>query len=716
MKYNRGELTTIIAVITTVSLGLIAVVSSYLVNTNKYTIPNTKAACYIDRACILEGGTREQCQNCFESEELVTSLETDIITPQIPENSIDELPTEPLPELLLPEVVTPVMDSSQSVTAPNPCPQEGTYYNYTSGSCLTIEEKPLALPTPSPASFPWDNGWDWSKGNPLQWIGDRLGDLGGLKDNVIGNNTVNRPQSGSDLPSGIHPTVIPIPTIVKTVEKPWWETFGNIFNQNTPTPTLISSGSSVNLTDKDTKNTNADSVDNRSKKLIDKTQPYETKIESTAEYDMNGVPTKIITLKGEEITLDNKTRDRIVQYRNNVVDYKEPEILMTRKVQIVSPEKPIENPLQHPILKELPKDVLSNDELQKRGINIYQANTSNLYIRESAFEEDGPLATFAKYKEKYPDAELNIVLLDSPDAYSGEISDDRIPSNILERIKRDKIITKQQIEDERSRLIKTRSLSLEEARNKYKEAIDNNEKDLISRYASLIIDEKIVIEELKNKTDYEIRADLLKSKKNIASGVFYTGLGTAKNAATIVLGVKDVPNRSTTTIVRINPDGKINDYQETWTSTNFFQSSISSSLSRPNPESFRLNPAANPNDPASYPYGIQNIGQALRHEIAHFDLSHYRMSLWLDEYSNWMRENLGKPEDQRSPKPKDTATASEYLTDMRAMDGITKAWEKCKANNYTNCTGYSFIFSLPDNSGFIEGTLQDKNKNPKMKL
>ncbi|MDO8460875.1 MAG: hypothetical protein Q7S38_00360, partial [bacterium] len=121
-----------------------------------------------------------------------------------------------------------------------------------------------------------------------------------------------------------------------------------------------------------------------------------------------GIPVSYQIEKGKEIALDTKELERV---KEQAIKNKEPEIFtMIRLPSNQSQQAPPANSVEHPVQKELPKDVLSFDELKKRGIEIIQADNTWLSIRKGAFEKGGPL-------EDYKDGaknRLKIVLVNGP--------------------------------------------------------------------------------------------------------------------------------------------------------------------------------------------------------------------------------------------------------------------------------------------------------------
>lgn len=108
---------------------------------------------------------------------------------------------------------------------------------------------------------------------------------------------------------------------------------------------------------------------------------------------------------GRTIKFNQKEMEEVL--RKAAVE-KEPQLFHVIELPVRTDRKP-EFSLEHPVRKDLPNDVLSARKLKEKGVEIMQSDNTDLYIREGAFEEGGPLADYAKGEYN-----LKIVLLNSP--------------------------------------------------------------------------------------------------------------------------------------------------------------------------------------------------------------------------------------------------------------------------------------------------------------
>lgn len=125
------------------------------------------------------------------------------------------------------------------------------------------------------------------------------------------------------------------------------------------------------------------------------------------------IPLRYVFPNGKQVNFDKVEMERL---KGKATASGEPEIITV--IPYGQKEKPskFRHTPEHPQTLNLPKDVLTTEELEKRGITIIQPpknpdypNPVNLYIRKGAFEEGAPLADFNNTGRK-----LTIALVDAP--------------------------------------------------------------------------------------------------------------------------------------------------------------------------------------------------------------------------------------------------------------------------------------------------------------
>ena len=348
--------------------------------------------------------------------------------------------------------------------------------------------------------------------------------------------------------------------------------------------------------------------------------------------------------------------------------------------------------IEHPRTSELPKDVLSEEELKKRGIEIIQADNTNLYIREGAFAQGEPLADFNN-----GDRELTIVLINGPVVSPYFMSDPKYAE--VKKLLPEEIRKEESIVQYREKRVKEQELQVEYFRQDAKELAEEIQTqqnpsqhllDKLSEAKGQVLLHKLFVEMYKNViTEKDILAEMaLTSQSRDKAGLhqvlygnsltfFSDGSRTENRSivdATIFLAVGQVENQRYK-VIYFMPEGEIGSL--IWSSGLGEDLRPLSRQTHPNLKDFHINSMASPEDPLSYPYGAQTPGQTLRHEVQHD----------LEKREGWVKEGR-------------TAENNEYNTDMKAMETIRQAWEKWENSGFKNNSGYYFVFSLPE-GGYI---------------
>lgn len=332
----------------------------------------------------------------------------------------------------------------------------------------------------------------------------------------------------------------------------------------------------------------------------------------------------------------------------------------------------------HPILPDLPEDVLSEEELAVNGVKIIQAPNTSLHIRKQAFEEGGPLAELTG---KGGSEKLTIVLVNGPVVAKGFMGDPRYDGvrNILPN-------SYGSVEEYRLKKIKEFKSDLESLRKKLA-----RDPYALSLYSILELKSFIYAYENGIVTDNQL---LERKWAEFEGCTGWYGTGLWEN-----LGLKRYSNR--TILIAVGQRESVSKQVVYFDSNGQLSSrSIGPQLmngssgrsnypdeyqSYPNPGNFAINPEASPDNPNSYLYGFWRPGEILRHEIGHDMLIA-------------QAANEGKKPDR-----------SEYYTDVEAMRGIQEASVKWEESGHTDNSGYYFVFSLPDDRG--GGYILTENQN-----
>jgi len=387
--------------------------------------------------------------------------------------------------------------------------------------------------------------------------------------------------------------------------------------------------------------------------------------------DKEGLPVSYLSPDGKEIGFD---RAEIQKLKEKAVANKEPEVITILSLPAsknVDPTYLTSYTDKHPRVLELPKDVLSNEELQKRGVIIVQSPKTNLYIRESAFGENGPLADFNDAAQK----KLTIVLIDGPIVSRGFIDDLNqpfvrllLPSTIDVSGYRSKKIA---FAEEQLKMGRT-STSTDDELLWLKAQLYKYQKTLNDKEVAV---ETILTEQGQNDTDmigrhiYEYDYERDSNDRQISS--------TLNKRTTIFLAVGENKSINQREVLGFDRNGKFIN-RPVWTQLELYDRGPQPKETYPNPSDIKLNL----NNPYGYLYEPNGLGFTLEHEIGHY------------------RANL-KGEN------------SEKNADTYAMDTISNAWKVWEKSGYTDNSKYPFVFSLrpEQGGGYILTGGVEMNKN-----
>lgn len=389
------------------------------------------------------------------------------------------------------------------------------------------------------------------------------------------------------------------------------------------------------------------------------------------------IPTGYVLFDGTSGVLDPA---EVVRLRGLAMFKGEPQIIITLpykgKYPLPVPFSP-KHPEQHPQLLKLPKEILSKEQLEERGIYIIQSKNTQLYIRPQAFEEDGPLARFDDGSRK----KITIVFVDGPavskrfmqdtkyDPVRHLIPEDAIKSSPEEYRMRQIKITQENISALLQQINFQRSLIVPD-----QNAIESLLKDLLLVKIRLFFLENALPPQLKNE-------EFFSSHKLYRTGAYVKGLELTKTKpnsdlqikynphVTIFLAVGDV-SETPNLVVYFDNNGSLQTLAA-HPSGNLKNFGPKPNQARPNPSDFPINPAASKEKPGTYPYGGgYTLAFNLLHELEH------------DIFT------AKEHEDGEDP------IVNEHDMDMLAMERTRKAWEKWQKDK--DDSGYYFIFRLPN--------------------
>lgn len=378
--------------------------------------------------------------------------------------------------------------------------------------------------------------------------------------------------------------------------------------------------------------------------------------------DKDAVPYKYLDPEGVSTLFDN---EKMKMAQTFAVENREPEVAHIISVPKASLDIgiPISTSTEKPFVKDLPEDVLSETELARRGVKIIQSDNTNLYIRKQAFDKEGPLAHFDGTRK------LIIVAVNSSVVVPGAVSGPKYleVAHLLNPLNTT-------IEEYRDRRIFEVTKHLEKARSDLKRSQSQSEytsPQLMNSLESIVLETKTVLYRFENtSTDEELLAEASSTISNKAGLYYNPAISGMEDTAVIFVAAGTMQKTKEEIEIIFDTNGKCSLLRSSFTIV-LGDFSPNTADSFPSPRDFVMNSNAKADDPNAYPYGGQTVGLVLRHELAHDKL------VWESEKPN----------------------ISEYDTDIKAMEGIREASERW--NKFRDNSGYYFVFSLPDSSGYI---------------
>lgn len=386
--------------------------------------------------------------------------------------------------------------------------------------------------------------------------------------------------------------------------------------------------------------------------------------------DKEGIPIEYILPDGKKVSFD---REEVKKLREKAISSKEPEIITMIPIEDSSGSEYIPSP-ERPRTLELPKDVLSEEELEKRGVKIIQADNTNLFVREGAFGKDALLEDFNN-----TDRKLTIVLVNGTWINPLYMQDSRYEEFKKFFIRLDGLTADpvKMANDRMEKLALYLRQDLEKFKNE-KDVSSFNGKILNLKQNIFVLEEKMVREQFLDHVGSEL---YLEGK---AKGFYKRG-----ENAFIFLAVGGIKYNRRFATIYFDHEGSVA-VDTNWEFGTYYSGGGFDPKARethPNPEDIPKT-IASPANPNPGLYHHLTAGFALRHESSHDLLTQQKINKGGEP--NW----------------------SEYDTDVKAMEGIIKAWEKWETSGFTDNSGYYFVFSLPEGGYILTENKQNKSKTP----
>lgn len=378
------------------------------------------------------------------------------------------------------------------------------------------------------------------------------------------------------------------------------------------------------------------------------------------EINRDGLPVRCTLPDGRQIPFD---LNEVLRARNLAISSKETQLISVIELPPSHPDNSSDDifPSSSISIKEsdLPKDILSRQELLKRGVNIIQPpGEMELRIRQGAFEGDGLLSSSLNKSGK----NLTIVLLDAP-FLSKEFMQDKRYDAVRNLLRKEALQYVPGMRDEVLSFLKADLIALgNKSRDEYEGSLsyDFAQYDIarvkanIQASQSFVTNAQVLIQnqsELKRKNSDDYLGQYIYGKNLI-----FVSLGSPQFDTDIAFFYFDGQG---------NFNSGYNDGEQRVRRSSILpldEYGIDGFDSLPDPNKFKVNPNASLSNPRSYPYAGINPGFVLRHEIVH---------------SKFINGSF-------------FSNDSEYDTDMEAMRGIREAWDKWQASGKKDNSGYYF--------------------------
>jgi len=364
-------------------------------------------------------------------------------------------------------------------------------------------------------------------------------------------------------------------------------------------------------------------------------------------FDQDGMPAKYLSPDGKEVVFD---KEKLKSLKEKAISSKEPEIITQISIPIVALDSKVTYSAEHPKISELPEDVLSEEELLKKGISILQpgSGSTHLDIRASAFEKDGPLADFNNTGKS-----LTIILLDGNVLDEKNLTDPKY-ADLMEKVPEEY----RSVENYRKALVERQAKIVGDI---VRLRTSNNGSSAITESA-VLREKQLLYDYAKLFSDEQIRQTALLNTKGKKTAGFY--IYSATSPAVILFGLKHFQPLQAETLFF---DSKGNFLQAGRTLIFDNDNSPKPGQTYPNPANFPTE-----NVPEGYLYGGGiSPGFDLWHEIAHDKLIRQA------EIPDFREDD----------------------TDAEAAKGVMMSYDKWEKSGRIDNSGYPFVFSLPKEQG-----------------
>lgn len=394
-------------------------------------------------------------------------------------------------------------------------------------------------------------------------------------------------------------------------------------------------------------------------------------------FDKEHKPDSYYFAGDQEKTKFNINPGKAAELQKKAIDNKEVQLLQVIPVDINRVHSGVEIKSEHTVATELPADVLTSEELKQRGIEIIQADNTDLHLRKGIFEKGGLL-------EDYTDGSNTLTIALFNGSFNKIVTDPRY----------------QKVKDKYYEYLKGKNANRDP--EYYRKAMIDSLPERMS--SSGVTDEEIAlvkakIERYRNAAQMSLLEELSGVRKSMEAGLFLS-TDSAPHNATILASVghqKDNFNL----IVYIDSKGKV---QVTAVHFDAVEGNIPASWQNyPNPNWFINDPNASESNPQSYAFTGGNTAQGqipgflIRHELAHNVLIGRAQRVKLSQF----KRSDGTLDMVAYTKATMSGDGSEYHTDQLAWKTYKEAYDKWEKSGFKDNSGYYLVLRTSNGKGYI---------------
>ncbi len=413
----------------------------------------------------------------------------------------------------------------------------------------------------------------------------------------------------------------------------------------------------------------------------------------TFHIDSDGITVEYVTHDGQVVKLD---KNKLQQTQRLARTSHEGQVFNTITLPASQDDKKIVPNPDHPVLEKLPSDVLTAEQLKKRGITIVQ-DKPTFFIKQTAFADGMPLADY----KPGSNTKLEYYILDAPfvsDIFMNDPKFERARNAFLGKgglfqkdpakidVKEIKMKTRTELEQQ-----------LKQLRVDFVNPnLSNDEKWSKDLQLTQVKAQLSQIDELSDQDWFWLGCREWYDRNIEASGIYFRG-GSPENRVNIIVMAMGQPVQSPERItIAFDSLGNVQ-FPASLGNYYFGGNELKADQSEPDPAWYVVDPAIKEPNYVVVRRGIKAYPAFTNaHELGHdfwmdhrFRTIHSTDPTYLKpdgtyDFDRWFKDIMPNP--------------SEYDADMKAVAYFKSAWEIKQKTGQD--TGYGFVFRLPE-GGYI---------------